>query len=121
MGSNAEGLFRKGSSPLNITLEDGTVDVHTIDEGIRPEASLEGLQGLNTLREGGVITAGSASQISDGAAAIMIANEDAVKKHGLQVRAKIHSLAVVGSDPVIMLEGPIPATIKVLEKSRPLD
>ena len=103
--------------PLNIKLEDGSAAVHTVDEGIRADASLEGLQSLNTLREGGVITAGSASQISDGAAAIMIANEDAVKKHGLQVRAKIHSLAVVGSDPVIMLEGPIPATQKVLEKA----
>ena len=112
-----KGYFEKEIVPLNIKLEDGTADVHKVDEGIRPEASLEGLQGLNVLREGGVITAGSASQISDGAAAILIANEGAVKKHGLQVRAKIHSLAVVGSDPVIMLEGPIPATIKVLEKA----
>ena len=112
-----KGYFEKEIVPLNIKLEDGTADVHNVDEGIRPEASLEGLQGLNVLREGGVITAGSASQISDGAAAILIANEGAVKKHGLQVRAKIHSLAVVGSDPVIMLEGPIPATIKVLEKA----
>ena len=53
--------------------------MHNVDEGIRPEASLEGLQGLNVLREGGVITAGSASQISDGAAAILIANEGAGK------------------------------------------
>jgi acetyl-CoA C-acetyltransferase/acetyl-CoA acyltransferase len=107
-----KGYFEKEIVPLNIKLEDGSAAVHTVDEGIRAEASLEGLQSLNTLREGGVITAGSASQISDGAAAIMIANEDAVKKHGLQVRAKI-----VGSDPVIMLEGPIPATQKVLEKA----
>jgi acetyl-CoA C-acetyltransferase/acetyl-CoA acyltransferase len=103
--------------PLNIELEDGSKDVHTVDEGIRFESTLEGMQSLNTLREGGVITAGTASQISDGAAAIMVANEDAVKKYNLPVRAKIHSLAVVGSDPVIMLEGPIPATEKVLEKA----
>ena len=103
--------------PLNIKLEDGSADVHDIDEGIRPEASLEAMQGLNSLREGGVITAGTASQISDGAAAIMVANEDAVKKFNLPVRAKIHSLAVIGSDPVIMLEGPIPATQKALEKA----
>lgn len=111
------GYFKQEIVPLNIKLEDGSADVHTRDEGIRAEASIEGLQSLNTLREGGVITAGSASQISDGSAAIMVANEQAVKKHGLPVRAKIHSLAVVGSDPVIMLEGPIPATHKVLEKA----
>jgi acetyl-CoA C-acetyltransferase/acetyl-CoA acyltransferase len=81
------------------------------------DASLEGLEGLNALREDGVITAGSASQISDGAAAVLIANEEGVKQHGLTVRARIHSLAVVGSDPVIMLEGPIPATQKVLRKA----
>ena len=111
------GYFKDEVVPLNIKLEDGSVDVHDIDEGIRPEASLEAMQGLNSLREGGVITAGTASQISDGAAAIMVANEDAVKKFNLPVRAKIHSLAVIGSDPVIMLEGPIPATQKALEKA----
>ena len=111
------GYFKDEVVPLNIKLEDGSLDVHDIDEGIRPEASLEAMQGLNSLREGGVITAGTASQISDGAAAIMVANEDAVKKFNLPVRAKIHSLAVIGSDPVIMLEGPIPATQKALEKA----
>ena len=111
------GYFNNEIVPLNIELEDGSKDVHTVDEGIRFESTLEGMQSLNTLREGGVITAGTASQISDGAAAIMVANEDAVQKYNLPVRAKIHSLAVVGSDPVIMLEGPIPATEKVLEKA----
>ncbi|HCA35683.1 MAG TPA: acetyl-CoA C-acetyltransferase [Gammaproteobacteria bacterium] len=111
------GYFNDEIVPLNIELEDGRKDVHTVDEGIRFESTLEGMQSLNTLREGGVITAGTASQISDGAAAIMVANEDAVQKYNLPVRAKIHSLAVVGSDPVIMLEGPIPATEKVLEKA----
>ena len=111
------GYFEQEIVPLNIELEDGSKDVHTVDEGIRFEANLEGLQSLNALREGGVITAGTASQISDGAAAIMVANEEAVRKFDLPVRAKIHSLAVVGSDPVIMLEGPIPATEKVLEKA----
>ncbi len=111
------GYFKDEVVPLKIKLEDGSVDIHEIDEGIRPEASLEAMQGLNSLREGGVITAGTASQISDGAAAIMVANEDAVKRFNLPVRAKIHSLAVIGSDPVIMLEGPIPATQKALEKA----
>ena len=112
-----KGYFKKEIVPLNIKLEDGSADVHSVDEGIRAGATLEGMQSLNTLREGGVITAGTASQISDGAAAVMIANEKAVAKYDLPVRAKIHSLAVVGSDPVIMLEGPIPATRKVLEKA----
>lgn len=111
------GYFKNEIVPLNIKLEDGSADVHEIDEGIRAEASIEAMQGLNPLREDGVITAGTASQISDGAAAIMVANEDAVRKYDLPVRAKIHSLAVIGSDPVIMLEGPIPATQKVLEKA----
>ena len=111
------GYFEQEIVPLNIELQDGSKDVHTVDEGIRFKANLEGMQSLNVLREGGVITAGTASQISDGAAAIMVANEEAVRKFDLPVRAKIHSLAVVGSDPVIMLEGPIPATEKVLEKA----
>ncbi|MDP6534779.1 MAG: acetyl-CoA C-acyltransferase [Gammaproteobacteria bacterium] len=111
------GYFKQEIVPLNIKLEDGSADVHDVDEGIRLDASLEGMQSLNTLREGGVITAGTASQISDGAAAIMVANSEAVRKYELPVRAKIHSLAVIGSDPVIMLEGPIPASEKVLEKA----
>ncbi|MDA1369782.1 MAG: acetyl-CoA C-acyltransferase [Proteobacteria bacterium] len=111
------GYFKQEIVPLNIKLEDGSAAVHDVDEGIRPEATLEAMQSLNTLREGGVITAGTASQISDGAAAIMVANEAAVKKYNLPVRARIHSLAVIGSDPVIMLEGPIPATEKVLAKA----
>ncbi|MCI5106501.1 MAG: acetyl-CoA C-acyltransferase [Pseudomonadales bacterium] len=112
-----EGYFKQEIVPLNIKLEDGSADVHEVDEGIRFDASLEGMQSLNPLREEGVITAGTASQISDGAAAIMVANAEAVEKYNLPVRAKIHSLAVIGSDPVIMLEGPIPATEKVLAKA----
>ncbi len=111
------GYFKQEIVPLNIKLEDGSADVHDVDEGIRPGATLEAMESLNTLREGGVITAGTASQISDGSAAVMIANENAISKYNLPVRARIHSLAVVGSDPVIMLEGPIPATQKVLEKA----
>ncbi len=97
-------------------MENGDIFVHDADEGIRPNASLEAISELEPLAPGGVITAGTASQISDGAAAIMVANEEAVKKYGLKPRARFHSLAVVGSDPVIMLEGPIPATKKVLER-----
>ena len=111
------GYFKQEIVPLNVNLEDGNLDIHDVDEGIRFDASLEGMKSLNTLREGGVITAGTASQISDGAAAIMVANEEAINKYNLPVRAKIQSLAVIGSDPVIMLEGPIPATEKALNKA----
>lgn len=111
------GYFEREIAPIHTTMEDGTAYTHTVDEGIRFNATLEGMQTLKPLRDGGVITAGTASQISDGAAAVMVANEEAIKKYNLKVRAKIHSLAVVGSDPVIMLEGPIPATRKVLEKA----
>ncbi len=112
-----EGYFKQEVVPLNIKLGDGSPAIHDVDEGVRFNATLEGLQGLAPLREGGVITAGTASQISDGAAAIMVANAAAVQRYNLPVRARIHALAVIGSDPVIMLEGPIPATEKALAKA----
>ncbi|QKW33802.1 acetyl-CoA C-acetyltransferase [Actinomadura sp. NAK00032] len=87
------------------------------DEGARPDTTLEKMAGLNVLREGGVITAAVASQISIGASALLIASEEAVKRHNLTPRARIHTLAVCGSDPVYMLTGPIPATEKALAKS----
>jgi len=111
------GKFRQEILPLELTTEDGRTIIHDADEGIRPNASLEAMKTLEPLAPGGVITAGSASQISDGAAAVMLANDDAVKRLGLKPRARIHALAVVGSDPVIMLEGPIPATRKALERA----
>ncbi|HEX4881356.1 MAG TPA: acetyl-CoA C-acyltransferase [Porticoccaceae bacterium] len=111
------GKFRQEILPLELVTEDGRVIVHDADEGIRPNASLDAMKTLEPLAPGGVITAGSASQISDGAAAVMLANGDAVKRLGLKPRARIHTLAVVGSDPVIMLEGPIPATRKALERA----
>lgn len=110
------GRFREEIMPIERRMEDGTPYFHDEDEGIRPNASLEALAELEPLSPGGLITAGSASQISDGSAAIMVANEEAVKTYGLKPRARFHSLAVVGSDPVIMLEGPIPATKKALEQ-----
>jgi len=111
------GYFHREIVPVEISLPDGSIDTHTIDEGIRYDASLEAMQGLKTLFEGGVITAGSASQISDGAAAVLIASRRAVEKYNLPIRARIHTLVVVGSDPEIMLEGPIPATEKLLDRA----
>ncbi|GAA1567282.1 acetyl-CoA C-acetyltransferase [Actinomadura kijaniata] len=87
------------------------------DEGARPDTTLEKMAGLNALRPDGVITAAVASQISIGSSALLIASEEAVKRHNLTPRARVHTLAVCGSDPVYMLTGPIPATEKALAKS----
>lgn len=89
----------------------------TIDEGPRRETSLEKMATLPTLTEGGVLTAAVASQISDGAAALLIASEDAVKRFGLIPRARIHHMSVRGSDPIMMLTAPIPATQHALKRT----
>jgi acetyl-CoA C-acetyltransferase len=94
-----------------------TLGDHRTDEGIRPDASLEGLASLRTLVADGVITAGNASQICDGASGVLIANERAVKAHGLKPLARIDQLTVTAGDPVIMLEEPIPGTRRALERS----
>jgi acetyl-CoA C-acetyltransferase len=88
----------------------------TADEGPRRDTSLEAMAGLKPLREGWEVTAAAASQISDGAAALLIASPTAVRTHGFTPRARIHSLAVIGADPVYMLTGPIPATELALSK-----
>ncbi|MFF5232370.1 acetyl-CoA C-acyltransferase [Dactylosporangium sp. NPDC000521] len=87
------------------------------DEGPRPDSTAEKLAGLAPLREGGRITAALASQISDGAAAVLVASERAVRRWGLTPLARVHTMTVVGSDPVAMLTGPIPATATLLERS----
>ena len=88
----------------------------TTDEGPRRDTSLEKMAALAPLREGWELTAATASQISDGAAALMIASKEAVDRYGLTPRARIHALAVIGSDPVFMLTGPIPATERALDR-----
>ena len=87
------------------------------DEGPRADTSLEKMATLSPISEGGTLTAAVSSQISDGAAAMLIASEEAVKRHGLTPRARFHTQTVVGSDPVLMLTGPIPATERALEKA----
>lgn len=87
------------------------------DETIRPSTTLEGLAGLNSVRDGGRVTAGNASQNSDCAAALLIASEAAVKAHGLKPRARIHHMSVRADNPVWMLTGPIAATRYALEKA----
>ena len=102
------GWFRNEIAPLN-GLE--------VDETIRPGTTMEGLASLRTVQEGGVITAGVASQNCDGAAALLIASERAVKDHGLTPRARIHHLSVRADDPVWMLTAPITATEHALRKA----
>jgi acetyl-CoA acetyltransferase family protein len=89
----------------------------TTDEGPRRDTSLEKMAGLAPLREGWELTAATASQISDGAAALLIASEAAIERHGLTPRARITALAVTGADPVFMLTAPIPATEQVLARA----
>jgi acetyl-CoA C-acetyltransferase len=89
----------------------------SVDEGPRRDTSLEKMATLQTLTEGGLLTAAVASQISDGAAALLIASDDAVKRFGLTPRARIHHMSVRGSDPVMMLTAPIPATQHALKRT----
>jgi acetyl-CoA C-acetyltransferase len=87
------------------------------DEGPRPGATLEKMAELPTLAPGGRLTAALASQISDGAAAVLLASERGLERHALTPSARVHTTAVTGSDPALMLTGPIPATAKVLERA----
>jgi acetyl-CoA C-acetyltransferase len=106
------GAFDKEIAPLRV--EGGE---HRVDEGIRFDASLEALAGLKTLTADGVVTAGNASQICDGASAVLVASERAVRDHGLKPIARIDNLTVTAGDPVIMLDEPIRATRIALERS----
>src|ERR1044072_4076120 len=89
----------------------------TADEGPRADTTLEKMAGLKTLTEDGRLTAAVSSQISDGAAALLIASGEAVRRHGLTPRARAHTMSVVGSDPSHMLTDPITATEKVMGKA----
>lgn len=114
-----EGVFRQEILPLAVRLADGTEtgELHEADEGIRFDASLEGIGGVKLLQEGGVISAANASQICDGASGVMVVNEQGLKKLGVQPLARIHHMSLLGHDPVIMLEAPIPATAAALKKA----
>ena len=114
-----EGLFKDEILPVEVRLADGTAtgDMHVADEGIRFDATLEGIQSVKLLQEGGVITAANASQICDGATGVMVVSETALKTLGIAPIARIHHLSLIGHDPVIMLEAPIPATQQALKKA----
>jgi acetyl-CoA acetyltransferase family protein len=107
--------FDREILPIQAKNAEGKTDMIFNDEGIRYDASFEALSGLNPVTEGGVITAGNASQITDGAAALMICNDEGLKKVKADPRARIVGISVVGDDPIMMLGGPIPASHKVLK------
>ncbi len=110
------GAFDAEVLGLDIRTEDGN-ERHIHDEGIRRDATMESIGSVRTLTEDGCITAANASQICDGAAAVMIASEAAVKAHDLAPLARIHHLTVTAGDPVIMLEEPLFATDRALQKA----
>jgi len=112
------GRFKDEILPLKVKLLKGESpdEMHTQDEGIRP-STYESIAKLKPLHQNGVVTPASASQICDGAAALLVCNEHGLRKLGLRPKAKVTALSVVGADPVIMLEGPVPATAEVLKKS----
>ena len=112
-----EGRFTREIMPIQSTREDGTVETVTADEGIRREATMDAMRALKPLSEIGLLTAGTASQISDGAAAILIANERGLKALGATPRARIAAMTLAASDPIVMLSAPLPATHKLIAKS----
>ncbi len=110
------GAFKDEIVPIEIETPEGT-EMHIVDEGIRFDATLEGIAGVKLLAPDGKITAASASQICDGSSAVLVVSEEALKRHNLTPMARIHNLTVTAGDPVIMLEEPLFATDKALERA----
>jgi acetyl-CoA C-acetyltransferase len=117
MAATKDGKFAAEIVPIQVTLEGGATETHDKDEGIRWDASLESIGSVKLLTEDGRLTAATSSQICDGAAGVMIVNERGLKSLGVEPLARIHSMTVIGHDPVIMLEAPIPATLKALDRA----
>jgi acetyl-CoA C-acetyltransferase len=111
------GKFKDEIVPLQITRTDSSTDTHHIDEGIRFDASLGGIRGVKLIAENGKHTAASASQICDGASGVMVVNERGLKSLGVKPLARIHHMTMMGGDPVIMLDAPLHATKRALEKA----
>jgi acetyl-CoA acyltransferase len=108
-----EGRFEREIVPFQVN-----GDTYTTDQGIRPDTSLEVLSQLKpAFKEDGKVTAGNSSQVSDGAAAVLLMTREKAEALGLEPRARIYDQTTVGVDPVIMLTGPIPATEKLLERN----
>jgi acetyl-CoA acyltransferase len=120
--ATAEGRFENEITPVAIRDDEGhdTEEHLTADEGIRPDSTVETLAKLKPAfkPEGGKITAGNSSQITDGASAVLIMSEEKASALGLRPRARFHAFALAGVDPITMLTGPIPATTAVLERAK---
>ncbi|AUT66701.1 acetyl-CoA C-acetyltransferase [Paraburkholderia terrae] len=106
------GAFRSEIVPLEV---DG--GLHIVDEGIRFDATEESIGSVKLLQDGGVLSAANASQICDGSAGVLVANEQGLKSHNLIPLARIHNLTVTAGDPIVMLEEPIPATRRALARA----
>jgi acetyl-CoA acetyltransferase family protein len=116
--ATAEGRFDREILAVTVPTESGD-EVVNRDEGIRPDSSMETLAKLKpAFKPDGVVTAANSSQITDGAAAVLIMSEEKASQLGLKPRARFHTFALAGVDPVMMLTGPIPATTKVLERAK---
>jgi len=112
-----EGRFEKEIISVTVETEEGKEEFAR-DQGIRPDSSMESLANLKpAFKPDGKVTAGNSSQITDGASALLIMSEEKAKALGLTPRARFHSFALAGVDPIMMLTGPIPATSKVLERA----
>ena len=111
------GAFKAEILPLPGIDKDGDPVMHDSDEGVRPDVSLKGLADLKPLRDGGSLTAGSSSQISDGASGVVIVSEAGLKALGVSPLARIHHMTVIGASPVTRLDAPIPATLRALERT----
>jgi acetyl-CoA C-acetyltransferase len=119
MAATRSGQFDEEIVPLPVKRADGTLteEMHRVDEGIRFDATIDGIRNVKLLAEGGAITAATASQICDGASGVMVVSEKTLKAMGVKPLARIHHLSVMGHDPVIMLEAPLPATERALKKA----
>jgi acetyl-CoA C-acetyltransferase len=117
IAATQKGLFEAEVVPVEVALPDGSREPHRVDEGIRFDASLAAIKGVKLLLEGGAITAATSSQICDGASGVMVVSERGLKSLGAKPLARIHTMTVIGHDPVIMLEAPIPATERALRKA----
>jgi acetyl-CoA acyltransferase len=118
--ATAEGRFEREIVPVYVRDDEGraTDELMSADEGIRPDSSVATLANLKpAFKEDGKVTAGNSSQITDGASAVLIMSEEKATELGYTPRARFHSFALAGVDPVTMLTGPIPATKKVLERA----
>jgi acetyl-CoA C-acetyltransferase len=115
--ATSAGAFAGEIVPVEVTDAAGNRSLHTADEGIRHDATLEAIASVKLLREGGMVSAAVASQICDGAAGVMVVNERALKAHGLTPLARIVNLTVTAGDPELMLDEPLPATDRSLSRA----